>query len=113
MRWWVSSTLGAAVSTLAAACFTLVCHASSFRSLVPLVFLGVIVLVAMWFGRAAGMLSTISAALIFAGLLFEPTLSLGVQDPAAKSNLIWMVVGGVAVSELLGPRKREAAASKR
>ena len=45
-------------------------------------------LVAIRFGRLAGMLGTVAAALIFAEFLFEPRLSLIVRDSAEKSNVI-------------------------
>jgi K+-sensing histidine kinase KdpD len=81
-------------------------HASSFRVFFPFLFLAVVVLVAIRFGTLAGVLGTIAAAIIFAGFLFEPRLSLAVRDTAAKSNLIWMIIGGVAISDLLGHRSK-------
>lgn len=67
----------------------------------PLLFLGVVALVAIRLGNLAGILGTIAAALIFVGLMFEPRLSLAVHDSGAKSSLIWMLVAGIAMSELL------------
>jgi len=71
---WVPAATSAALCTAAAACLTPLFHASSFRPFLPLLFLGVIVLVAIRFGRLAGMLGTVAAALIFAEFLFEPRL---------------------------------------
>ena len=58
----------------------------------------------MWFGNLAGLFGTIVAAMIFAAFLFHPTSSLKVKDSAQRSSLIWMIVGGIAMSELLGVR---------
>ena len=102
MRGFVSASLGAASCTIAAASLIPLFRTSSFRTFIPLVFLGIILLVAVRFGNVAGILGTVVAALIFAGFLFEPRLSLGVYDSAAKSNLIWMLIGGLCISELAG-----------
>jgi K+-sensing histidine kinase KdpD len=76
-------------------------------------FLGIIVLVAIRFGVLAGIFGTITAALIFAVFLFEPRLSLAVQDSVAKSNLIWMLVAGIAISELVGHQSRSGTGKRR
>lgn len=98
----VRPAFGTAVWAATAGFMSLVARGSSFKSILPIVFLGVIVFGAIRFGNVAGLLGTIVAATIFAVFLFEPTLSLGVSDSAQRSNLIWMVVGGLAMSELLG-----------
>jgi K+-sensing histidine kinase KdpD len=101
---WVPAASGVALCTGAAACLTPLFRASSFRPFLPLLFLGVVVLVAIRFGRLAGMLGTAAAALIFAEFLFEPRLSLIARDSAEKSNLIWMIIGGIVLSDFAGYR---------
>ncbi len=59
--------------------------------------------VAIHFGNIAGVLATITAAMIFAVFLFEPWLSLAVRDSVARDRLIWMVLIGIIISDLLGP----------
>jgi K+-sensing histidine kinase KdpD len=88
-----------------AACLTRIFYTSSFKTTLPFVFLGIIVLVTIVFGRKAGVLGTLGAALIFASVLFEPRPSLAMQDPVAQTHLIWMIVIGVVVADLLGQRK--------
>jgi K+-sensing histidine kinase KdpD len=109
MKAWIHSSVGTLSCAAAAACLIPFFRASSSKALLPLLFLAVVVLVAIRFGNVAGILGTIAAAIIFAVFLFEPTRSLGVKDSAERSNLIWMVVGGVAASELLGgpPKGRQ------
>jgi K+-sensing histidine kinase KdpD len=102
MHKWVLPTLGTLVCAVAAFSLALMLHNSSFKSFLPLLFLIVVVLTSFRFGNVAGRLGTVIAALIFAAFLFEPRLSLGIKDSAERSNLIWMVVGGIALSELLG-----------
>jgi K+-sensing histidine kinase KdpD len=79
---------------------------SSFKAFLPLLFLTIIVLIAIRFGNLAGILGTVVAAFLFAVFLFQPRQRLGVKDSTERSNLIWMVVGGVAASELLGGQSK-------
>lgn len=65
---------------------------STFEGFLPFLFLGVLIIVAMRFGVAAGIVGTIAAAMIFAVLLFKPVLSIRISDSVARSNLIWMVI---------------------
>jgi len=99
---FIGASLGVVTCTIASASLIPLFRTSSFRTFLPLVFLGIILLVAVRFGNIAGILGTVVAALIFAGFLFEPRLSLAVRDSAAKSNLIWMLIGGICMSELVG-----------
>jgi K+-sensing histidine kinase KdpD len=72
------------------------------ENLTPLLFLAVIVSVAIYFGSVAGTVGTLTAGFLFAVLLFRPVPSLVVDNLSARSNLIWMVLIGVILSELLG-----------
>lgn len=105
LRNGMCSWLGAGSCIVAAACLTRIFYLSSFKTTLPFVFLGIIVLVTMVFGRNAGVLGTLGAALIFASLLFEPRPSLAMEDPVAQTHLIWMIVIGVVVADLLGQQK--------
>jgi hypothetical protein len=72
-----------------------------------------VILVSLRFGSVAGLLGTIGTALIFAAFLFHPLLSVKVDDAVERSNLIWMIIGGVSASELIGFRPNKAAIPKR
>ncbi|HTJ86134.1 MAG TPA: DUF4118 domain-containing protein [Terriglobales bacterium] len=100
---WTSASIGAGLSVATATVLILIFHSSSLRFSLPLIFLGIILVVAIRFGSTAGVLGTIAAAMIFAVFLFEPWLSLAVQDSVAKDRLIWMVLIGIIISDLLGP----------
>ena len=71
----------------------------------PLLFVLVILYVALRFGHIAGIIGTICAALVFEIFLFEPTLSLAIDNPSARNHLISMVILGICASEILGRRK--------
>jgi Domain of unknown function (DUF4118) len=100
LKGWGSCSLGMICSTVVAAGLIPLFNASSNKSFLPIPFLLIIVLVAFWFGRAAGVLGTLAAAFLFAYYLFEPP-GLAVGDPVARDHLIWMLVLGIAISDLL------------
>jgi hypothetical protein len=105
LKQWGACSLGTLCCIVAAAGLIPIFSASSAKSLLPLPFLLIIVLVALFFGRTAGVLGTAIAAFLFANYLFEPT-GMAVSDPVARAHLIWMVILGVVISDLL-PRVRE------
>ena len=75
---------------------------SSIKSAVPFLFLAVVLAIAARFGTAAGVLGTISSAVVFALLLFEPLHALAISDPAEKNSVAWMLVGGIVLSGFFG-----------
>ena len=76
---------------------------SSIKSIMPILFLVVIVAVTMRFGTFAGRLGTVCCTLIFATLLFAPLNSLAVHRIDERRSLVWMLIIGVVVAELLPP----------
>lgn len=76
------------------------------RTMVPIVFVVLIAVLAAYFGLAAGISGTLLAALIFAGWLYAPIGSIAVQNPGARAEIAWMLLGGVSLSFLLAPESR-------
>jgi len=74
------------------------------RGNLPLVFLAVITLVALYLGAAAGVAGTVSAAVVFALFLFRPIGSPLVENFGERSSVGWMILGGIAISYLFAPR---------
>jgi K+-sensing histidine kinase KdpD len=74
---------------------------------IPIVFIAVVLLVALRFGTAVGILGSLAAAAVFAVFLFAPLGSLAVTDRAARSNLAWMLLAGTVISFLLAPSMEE------
>lgn len=98
--------LGALWCAAAATFFCILLIDSPFKPQAPLLFLSVLLVIAARFGAAAGSIGTVMAALIFAEFLFEPFHKLAVNNPVARSDMGWMVLGGLAISALFGkPRK--------
>ncbi len=79
--------------------------------LAPILFLAVVAVIAVRFGPGAGTLGTILSAIIFAEFLFEPIHSLAIHDPVERTNLAWLIMGGLAISNFFGrskkPKERE------
>lgn len=71
------------------------------RVIVPLAFVLVVVLLAMRYGSAVGVFGSLVSAFIFAYFLYPPLHSFRVESEAARANLGWMVLGGVALPFLL------------
>ncbi len=104
---WRSETgnalLGTGLCVVLALGLTFSFRHSSLKSILPFLFLVVIVAVTMRFGTFAGRLGTVCCTLIFATLLFPPLNSLAVERLDERRSLIWMLVIGVVVAELLPP----------
>jgi K+-sensing histidine kinase KdpD len=74
----------------------------------PLWFILVLLFLAWRYGVAAGVIGSLVCAFVFAHFLFDPTGSWHVQDEVARRNLLWMVLGAVAMSYLLVPPQSES-----
>jgi Kef-type K+ transport system membrane component KefB len=108
-KWWrrvVGPSLGIIFSAVASLLAIVAFHERPSRVFVPAAFLVVIVPVARIWGRTAGVLGTATAGLAFAFLLFNPVGSWLVNDDAARTNLGWMILGGMALSYFLGKQRR-------
>ncbi len=70
------------------------------RTLLPLVFIAVLVVLARYYGTSVAVVGSLLCALVFAQFLFEPTGSLRVESLAARKNLLWMVSGAIVLSYL-------------
>ena len=102
------TTLGATACASAAGLACVVFQRLSAKFTVPIVFLGVVVLVAVVFGVAAGVLGSVIATAIFAAFLFSPIGSLAVKDLNERSSVVWTLLIGVALSYFLGSERNHA-----
>jgi K+-sensing histidine kinase KdpD len=82
---------------------------SQFRALVPLGFVAILIALASRYEPIVSIVGAVLSAMVFAYYLFPPLYSLRVDDPAARENLSWMVLGAIALSYLLFPQSFRAA----
>lgn len=78
------------------------------KNMVPLLFIPLIVATAAIFGRGAGILGSLASGLIFALLLFVPLHSWDVTETAARNNLGWMLLAGIALSYFVAKPAQES-----
>lgn len=103
-KWW--NSVAGTILCCAAACLLCYTHQeSAFKTRLPIVFLAVILAVSLRFGRWAGILGSCAASIIFSYWLFSPIGSLRVIAVENRSNLAWMLLGGIVLSFLLSARE--------
>jgi K+-sensing histidine kinase KdpD len=95
--------LGTCLCVFVSGVITALSRNSSIKTLVPIMFLWLIIFVALKFGSLAAALGTLIAGGTFAFYLFAPFHSLLVADPIARGNLMSMVLLGLIVAHFLPP----------
>ncbi len=70
----------------------------------PLILLIVVAFVALRCGVIAGVMGSAVGALILAVFLYQPLGSPLIANKDARTNLSWLILGGLAFSYLLGQR---------
>src|SRR5258708_3046683 len=98
----VDSLVGASICGLIAVLASTVALGHKWQIFMPLLFLSVLLLISSIFGVRAGILGTLLATVIFAGLLFHRE-GIQVADEAARGNLAWMLLLGVCFSFFFAP----------
>jgi K+-sensing histidine kinase KdpD len=74
------------------------------RTVLPLLFIGVVFAVAYFFGSLAGIIGALASALVFA-YFSSPAGSFRVLNSSARVNLEWLLLVGIPASYLLIPDK--------
>ena len=82
--------LGFLVCSSVALAVALAFRGRPYRTFVPIVFIAVVTVVAIWWGHLGGLAGLVCSAAIFACLLFEPIGSLAVSSQSARASLGWM-----------------------
>ena len=77
------------------------------RLVLPFVFLGLVFVLGLRYGRMIGMLGSILSALVFAHALYDPVGSFFVTDQTARLALAWALLLGVSASFLLLPTRED------
>jgi K+-sensing histidine kinase KdpD len=108
----ILAVLDTAIGTLLCASVALILallfHQTRLEVTLPLVCLAVVVSVAARFGVATGVLGSIVSAMLLAYFVYAPQYSLRIISHDARSELSWLLLGGISLSFLFTPRRTEA-----
>ena len=104
---FLDTAIGTLLCTSAAALLAALFASTSIRLSLPLICLAIVLAVAARFGAAAGILSSVLSALMLAYFVYSPVNSLAVTNATARSNLGWLLLGGISLSFLFGPSTGE------
>jgi K+-sensing histidine kinase KdpD len=111
----LDALIGAIFCAVLAATSVLLLPRNGHRAMLPLLFIVVIALMAKRYGAWAGVLGSVSSALIFSYFWFKPVGTFAVAHDAARNNLSWMLILGITASYFLSfppaAARREASAS--
>lgn len=94
----LNTVIGAVFCTVIAGVIVAIMPQSEHRATLPLLFVVVIATMAKRYGVLAGVIGSVSAAMMFAYFWFAPVGSFGVVNAAARNNLSWMLILGITAS---------------
>ena len=97
----VDALIGTIFCAVLAGLATMFFPRNGHHAVLPLIFVVVIAMAAKRYGVWAGVLGSISAAMIFSYFWFLPVGSFSVTREAARNNLSWMLILGITVSYFL------------
>ena len=113
LRHPLNIALGTALSAILAVLASMLFARSTWRGLLPLAFVAIVLLLAKRFGVAVGLTGSVAAAVVFAVMLYAPLRSPRIEDDTARMSLGWMIVGSVALSYLLYPSSHAVSSRRR
>jgi K+-sensing histidine kinase KdpD len=76
------------------------------RSVLPLAFIAVLFALGRRYGTAVASVGSLLCAVIFAHWLYDPVGSWHVDARVDRLNLLWMVMGAIALSNLFAPTQK-------
>ena len=106
-RTWMRVPFGIIVAAAASFALARLFAGSELGTVLPLAFIVVLVGLSRRYGASVGVVGSLLCAVIFAHYLFEPTGTWRVEDLVARRNLLWMVVGTIALSYLFAPSDQQ------
>src|SRR5436305_6281833 len=103
----VDTAIGTLLCASVALILALLFHQTRLEVTLPLICLAVVVSVAARFGVATGVLGSVASALLLAYFVYAPEYSLRIVSRDARSELSWLLLGGISLSVLFTPRRAE------
>src|SRR6185437_15632141 len=95
----IGTLLCASVALLLALAF----NQTHLEFVLPLICMAVVVAVAARYGAATGVLGSVVSALLLAYFVYAPEHSFEIANAEARSNLSWLLLGGISLSFLFAP----------
>lgn len=97
------TTEGVIISAIAAVVASAVSTRTPLKLFLPLVFALLLIVLAARFGAIVSVFGSLTAAAIFARMIYAPIGAFSVRDATARGDLAWMVLISVVGSYLLFP----------
>ena len=94
---------GALLSAAAAILLAVFASGKSTRSLIPWIFVLILIALSARFGPMVSLIGSVIAVVVFARRVYAPLGSVSVSDEAAKASLAWMALISVVAAYLLFP----------
>ncbi|HET9696024.1 MAG TPA: DUF4118 domain-containing protein [Terriglobales bacterium] len=105
LRRSITTGIGVVICAWTAALLSFFLHNGPHAKVIaPLMLLIVVALVALRCGVIAGVMGSAVGAFILAVFLYQPLGSPIIANKDARTNLSWLILGGLAFSYLLGQR---------
>ena len=102
-----NTAIGSTICTVAAVIVTLLLRNVRNTDSLPLLFLIVVGLVAHRFGTSSGIVGLVMGGCVFATFLFPPIGHIAIAEESARTNLIMMLLFGLAVAYFYGTGKSD------
>jgi K+-sensing histidine kinase KdpD len=102
-----NTAIGSAICTAAAVIVTLLLRNVHDTDSLPLLFLIVVGLVAHRFGTSSGILGLVIGGCVFATFLFPPIGHIAIAGESARTNLVMMLLFGLAIAYFYGTGKSD------
>lgn len=97
-----NTAVGFAICAASAVAVSLLLRHVPFIDSLPFAFLAIVALVAHRFGTPSGILGLLGGAFVFAVFLYPPVGSLSINDGPERTNVVLMLLFGLAVAYFYG-----------
>src|SRR3954469_2872847 len=96
----LDTAIGTLLCASVALTLALIFKQTRLELVLPLICMAVVLAVAARFGVATGVLGSLASAVLLAYFVYAPRHSLEIANSDARSNLSWLLLGGISLSFL-------------
>jgi K+-sensing histidine kinase KdpD len=108
----LDTAIGTLLCASVALTLALIFKQTRLELVLPLICMAVVLAVAARFGVATGVLGSLASAVLLAYFVYAPRHSLEIANSDARSNLSWLLLGGISLSFLFTPRRGGSSSSE-